>query len=178
VQEYIPVNEDPPVDDDPPTADQSDQEDRMDPPAGVAQPVIPIRVPHRHNTKLQERRNMAEHTLVATGVPEIKVKLSGSAVDSITAHLEKRKREGTVDPSANVSVRQALKTRGEDAERDIIKELTQMDVLDNREPATCGENGGDPLLYVPDEEDPSRWKLRQVQGALSSRGRYAGQETV
>jgi hypothetical protein len=57
------------------------------------------------------------------------VKLSGSAVESITVFLEKRKREGTVDPSANVSVKQALRTRGDDAEKVIIKELTQMDVL-------------------------------------------------
>jgi hypothetical protein len=34
-----------------------------------------------------------------------------------------------VDPSANVSVKEALRTRGDDAEKVIIKELTQMDVL-------------------------------------------------
>jgi hypothetical protein len=34
-----------------------------------------------------------------------------------------------VDPSANVSVKQAIRTRGDDAEKVIIKELTQMDVL-------------------------------------------------
>jgi Reverse transcriptase (RNA-dependent DNA polymerase) len=67
--------------------------------------------------------------LTTSGVPEVRVKLSGSAVDSITAYLEKRRREGTVDPSANVSVKQALRTRGDDAEKVIIKELTQMDVL-------------------------------------------------
>jgi Reverse transcriptase (RNA-dependent DNA polymerase) len=58
------------------------------------------------------------------------VRISGSAVESITAFHEKRTREGRVDPSANVSVRQALRARGDDAEEVIIKELTQMDVLD------------------------------------------------
>jgi hypothetical protein len=42
-------------------------------------------------------------------------------------------REGTVDPSANVSVKQALRIRGDDAEKVIIKELIQMDVLGVRE---------------------------------------------
>jgi hypothetical protein len=72
---------------------------------------------------------MADHSLTTSGLLEVKVKLSGSAVESIAAYLEKRKREGTVDPSANVSVKQALKTRGDDADKVIIKELTQMDVL-------------------------------------------------
>jgi hypothetical protein len=72
---------------------------------------------------------MANHTLTATGIPANTLRLTRSDVESITAFLEQRKREGTVDPSANVSVRQALRTRGDDAERVIIKELTQMDVL-------------------------------------------------
>jgi hypothetical protein len=73
---------------------------------------------------------MADHALTATGIPASTLKLSWSNVASITAFLEQRKKEGTVDPSANVSVRQALRTRGDDAERVIIKELTQMDVLE------------------------------------------------
>jgi Reverse transcriptase (RNA-dependent DNA polymerase) len=152
--EYIPVQENPQViedqpsvredqpaviEDQPHVADQFGQEDQAVPPAVVAQPDIRIRgpqsdtriqVPHRHNTRLQQRRSTADHVLTTLGMPEKKVRISGSAVESITAFLEKRKREGTVDPSANVSVRQALRTRGDDAEKVIIKELTQMDVLD------------------------------------------------
>jgi hypothetical protein len=76
------------------------------------------------------RRNLADHVLTATGIPASRVRLTRSDVGSITAFLEQRKREGTVDPSANISVRQALRTRGDDAERVIIKELTQMAVLE------------------------------------------------
>jgi hypothetical protein len=60
-------------------------------------------------------------------VTDVKVKLSGAAIDSITAFLEKRKSEGTVDPSANVSVNRALKFL---PDRVIIKAFTQMGVLD------------------------------------------------
>ena len=49
-----------------------------------------------------------------------------SCTDSITAVLAKRKAESHVDPSANVSVRDALRTRGDDARLVINKELQQM----------------------------------------------------
>lgn len=83
--------------------------------------------PNPHRTRQQTRRATQEGVLTTSGVQPT-VKLSGSAVDQITAYLETRKREGIVDPSANVSVKQALRTRGDDAERVIVKELTQMDV--------------------------------------------------
>ena len=68
-----------------------------------------------------------------------KLQISGSAVASITAYLEKRKRDGVVDPSANVSVRQALQTRGDEAERVIVKELNQMETLKVWVPVRGGE---------------------------------------
>jgi hypothetical protein len=83
--------------------------------------------PNPHRTRQQTRRATQEGVLTTSGVKPT-VNLSGSAVDQITAYLETRKREGIVDPSANVSVKQALRTRGDDAERVIVKELTQMDV--------------------------------------------------
>ena len=49
-----------------------------------------------------------------------------SCTDSITEVLAKRKLERHVDPSANVSVRDALRTRGDDARLVINKELQQM----------------------------------------------------
>jgi hypothetical protein len=137
-QEYSPVTEDQPpvsedqppvIEDQPEVADQFGQEDRTVNTASGTRVRVPVQVPHPHNTRLQQRRSMADHSLTTSGVPDVKVKLSGSAVDSITAYLEKRKREGTVDPSANVSAKQALKTRGDDADKVIIKELMQMDIL-------------------------------------------------
>jgi hypothetical protein len=92
-------------------------------------PTPRVRFAHPHNTRHQMRRNMADHTVTATGIPANTLRLTRSDVESITAFLEQRKREGTLDPSANVSVSQALRTRGNNAERVIIKELTQMDVL-------------------------------------------------
>jgi hypothetical protein len=126
----------PVIEDQTAVADQFGADDAMVP-VIAAQPVRMVRytpetqvqVPHPHNTRLQQRRNMVDRVLTTTGVPEVRVKLSGSAVETITAFLEKRTREGTVDPSANVSVKQALRTRGDDAEKVIIKVLTQMDVL-------------------------------------------------
>jgi hypothetical protein len=145
VQENPPVREDPPVLDDQPlvienqptviedqptVADQFGQEDTEVLRSAAAKPDTQIRVPHRQNTRLQQRRSETDRVLTTAVVPELKVRMLGSAVESITAFLEKRKREGTSDPSANVSVRQALKTRGDDAVRVIIKELTQIDVLE------------------------------------------------
>jgi hypothetical protein len=49
-----------------------------------------------------------------------------TCTESITAVLAKRKSELHVDPSANVSVREALRTRGDDARLVINKELQQM----------------------------------------------------
>jgi hypothetical protein len=86
-----------------------------------------VRVPHPHNTRLQQRLSVSDGALTTLGVTDVKGKLSGSAIDSITAFLEKRKSEGTVDPSANVSVNRALKFL---PDRVIIKAFTQMDVLD------------------------------------------------
>jgi hypothetical protein len=132
-------NATPVIEDQPAVADHFGAEDAMvsDSPVSPVQPERRVRfnpdtkvqVPHPHYTRLQQRCNMADRVLTTSGVPEVRVKLSGSAVDSITAYLEKRWREGTVDPSANVSVKQAIRTRGDDAEKVIIKELTQMDVL-------------------------------------------------
>jgi Reverse transcriptase (RNA-dependent DNA polymerase) len=86
----------------------------------------PLALPNPHRTRLQTRLGQEEETLIATLTQPV-VKLTLSAVDQITAYLEKRKKDGTVDPSANVSVRQALRTRGAEAEAVIMKELTQMD---------------------------------------------------
>ena len=93
----------------------------------------PLRILHPHHTRLQHRRNEAERILTTSGVMvaagnEPKLVISGSAVESITAFLEKKKRDGVIELSANVSVKQALKTRGVEAESVIMKELTQMDV--------------------------------------------------
>ena len=91
---------------------------------------LPVPLPHRYRTRWQQNnRNIEGAALVTSGVTPVKVKLSSSAVESITAFLEKRNREGIPDPSSNVSVKTALRTRGEDAERVIVKELTQMDTL-------------------------------------------------
>jgi hypothetical protein len=46
---------------------------------------VPVQVPHPHNTRLQQKRSMTDHS----GVPDLKVELSGSAVELITAYLEK-----------------------------------------------------------------------------------------
>jgi hypothetical protein len=100
---------------------------------------LPVRVPHRHNTRLQNRRDNEDRVLVTSGVTDGKIEISGSAVASITAFLEKRKREGIVDPSANVSVRQALQTRGVEAETVILKELKQMETLKVWVPVRGGE---------------------------------------
>jgi Reverse transcriptase (RNA-dependent DNA polymerase) len=138
-REYSPVAVDPPVtedqpviDDQPPitedqpaVAEEFGREDRTVTTVPGTRVLVPVQVPHPHSTRLQQRRSMADHSLTTSGVPEVKVKLSGSAVESIAAYLNKRKREGTVDPS----VKQALKTRGDNADKVIIKELTQMDVL-------------------------------------------------
>jgi hypothetical protein len=141
----------------------------LDSPVSTVQPERRVRfnldtqvqVPHPHYTRLQQRRNMADRVLITSGVPEVRVKLSGSAVDSITAYLEKRRREGTVDPSANISVKQALRTRGEDAEKVIIKELTQMDVLGVWEAVKTVNMKSDARasVYVPQEKDPPGWEL-------------------
>jgi hypothetical protein len=53
-----------------------------------------------------------------------------SAVEMIVAMLEQRKRDTTVIGNANISVRDALRTRGDEAKRVIVKELQQM--LDKR----------------------------------------------
>ena len=70
-----------------------------------------------------------------------------SCTESITAVLAKHKSELHVEPSANVSVREALRTRGDDARLVINKELQQMinkkvwaPVLYNR--LTAGERAG------------------------------------
>jgi hypothetical protein len=54
------------------------------------------------------------------------VTLSGSALETITAVLLQKKRESDIVPSANVSVRDALRTMGDEAKTVIIKELKQM----------------------------------------------------
>ena len=54
-----------------------------------------------------------------------------SCTESIKTTLLKRRIESHVDPSANVSVREALRTRGDDARLVINKELQQM--LDKRD---------------------------------------------
>ena len=64
--------------------------------------------------------------LTATDTDLIKKRVTLSAVATITAVLAKKKMESDVVPSANVSVRDALRTRGEDARTVIIKELKQM----------------------------------------------------
>ena len=89
----------------------------------------PSPTPIPYETPAQE-----DMALVTSDVTEGRLKLSTSAVDSITAFLEKRRREGVPDPSSNVSVKQALRTRSDDAETVIIKELTQMHTLKVWEP--------------------------------------------
>jgi hypothetical protein len=59
-----------------------------------------------------------------------------------------------VDPSANVSVKQALKTRGDDADKVIIKELTQMEAeglggCEGTRHVSCRESRCDTLLHFP-----------------------------
>ena len=49
-----------------------------------------------------------------------------TCMESITAVLAKRRSESHVEPGANVSVREALRTRGDDARLVINKELQQM----------------------------------------------------
>jgi Reverse transcriptase (RNA-dependent DNA polymerase)/Zinc knuckle len=135
VTEYEPVTEEALVPADTPHPDEthSEQTSAVET-APVGSPVRPSTPQtHRHFTRLQQRR-ITDRVLTtstvraATGGGE-KLVLSGSAVESITRVLEQRKREGVVDPSANVSVKQALKTRGAEAEQVIIKELTQMEVM-------------------------------------------------
>jgi hypothetical protein len=60
----------------------------MVPQAALAQADTRIRVPRPHNTRLQQRRSMADRVLTTSAEPEVKVRISGSAVESITAFLE------------------------------------------------------------------------------------------
>jgi hypothetical protein len=93
-------NATPVIEDQPAVADHFGAEDAMvsDSPVSPVQPERRVRfnpdtkvqVPHPHYTRLQQRCNMADRVLTTSGVPEVRVKLSGSAVDSITAYLEKR----------------------------------------------------------------------------------------
>jgi hypothetical protein len=88
---------------------------------------------HPHHARLQHWRYEAESTLTTSGVTvaivsEPNLVISGSAVESITAFLEKKKRDGVIELSANVSVKQALKTRDAEAEAVIVKKLSQMDL--------------------------------------------------
>ena len=157
--EHPPVYENPTVQQVPPVTDQQMEADTLIPTIHPDQPVeadtliptihtqepageeqqqshqfrLPVRMSLRHSTRLQQRHSTEDQVLVTSGVTSgvtgVKVGLSGSAVESITAFLEKRKREGTADPSSNTSVRQALNSRGEEAEKVIMKELAQMDKL-------------------------------------------------
>jgi hypothetical protein len=123
--------------------------------------------------RLQQRRNMEDRALPTSGVPEVKVKLSVSAVDSITAFLEKTKKDGTVDPSANVGVRKALSTTGEDAERVIVYGCRRrLGSSENRELASGRQSGDHSLIDVPEEKDAPRRKLRQIQGTPSCGRRH------
>ena len=157
--EHPPVYENPTVQQVPPVTDQQMEADTLIPTIHPDQPVeadtliptihtqepageeqqqshqfrLPVRMSLRHSTRLQQRHSTEDQVLVTSGVTSgvtgVKVGLSVSAVESITAFLEKRKREGTADPSSNTSVRQALNSRGEEAEKVIMKELAQMDKL-------------------------------------------------
>ena len=95
----------------------------------VAQPILPQPAQVR---RVMDFFRTGEGALVASAVDteRVAVKLSGSAVEKITEILEKKKQVSFVDPSANVSVNVALRTRGDDAKRVINKELQQM--LDKR----------------------------------------------
>ena len=72
-------------------------------------------------------RTREEAMIASETVTESKaVKLSSSAVDKIEEVLAKKKQETIPDPGANVRVKEALRTRGDEAKRVINKELQQM----------------------------------------------------
>jgi hypothetical protein len=72
------------------------------------------------------RSGMGVLTATKSDTKKKKVILSGSALETITAVLPQKKRESDIVPSANVSVRDALRTRGHEAKTVIIKELKQI----------------------------------------------------
>jgi hypothetical protein len=65
----------------------------------------------------------AESVFVASQSP---MKLTTSSVAAIENMLKQRRVTGEVSTTSNVSVREALRSRGDDAEKVIIKELRQM----------------------------------------------------
>jgi hypothetical protein len=109
-QEYSPVTEDQPpvsedqppvIEDQPEVADQFGQEDRTVNTASGTRVRVPVQVPHPHNTRLQQRRSMADHSLTTSGVPDVKVKLSGSL------HTWRRERERVLWTQVQTSVSSA-----------------------------------------------------------------------
>jgi hypothetical protein len=72
------------------------------------------------------RSGMGVLTAIKSDTIKKRVTLSGSALETITAVLLQKKRESDIVPSANVSVRDALRTMGDEAKTVIIKELKQM----------------------------------------------------
>ena len=112
---------------DTPSADDLDQVLR----SSVVEPTTPI-VPLPPSTPEQPRRDVLdfsggnEGALTVTASHQNTVKLSGSSVALIEKVLLERKRSNTVSNTSNVSVREALRTRGDDAKKVILKELKQM----------------------------------------------------
>ena len=98
-------------------------EDRAD------QRAVPLNSPQRVPArKVMDFFRTGEGAMVASEADtESKtVKLSGSAVEEIEEVLAQKKKVTFTDPGANVRVKEALRTRGDEAKRVINKELQQM----------------------------------------------------
>lgn len=114
---------------DTPSADDLDQV----PGSSVVEPTTPI-VHLPPSTPEQPRRDVMdfsrgnEGALTVTASHQNTVKLSGSSVALIEKVLLERKRSNTVSNTSNVSVREALRTRGDDAKKVILKELKQINL--------------------------------------------------
>ena len=109
-----------------PPAETPDEPDvHADSPTHTPTPTPPPAVNQR-DVMGYFRGNMGVLTATDDDLIAKKVSISVSAVDAITAVLAKKKKECATVPSANVSVREALRTRGDEAKTVITKELKQM----------------------------------------------------
>jgi hypothetical protein len=90
-------------------------------------PLSPPSPPPLQHPLMQNKGDMLQYFRTALTVTTTKpAKLSG--LETVIAMLEARKKATEVLSSANISVRDALRTRGDEARRVILKELKQMQV--------------------------------------------------
>ena len=117
-------------------------------------PLSPPSPPPLQHPLMQNKGDMLQYFRTALTVTTTKpAKLSG--LETVIAMFEARKKATEVLSSANISVRDALRTRGDEARRVILKELKQMLARAQRQPRRSTETVHYTVFDVPQGEVPS-----------------------